>query len=106
MKMLDRTDTRTDPHWQDYDWGEKGNEWPIYFTGWVEGVESSYDFDRAFMAIADREGMTGLVSTDSESSQIFLYAKTNDAADWIEATVTKFEERLHEPTLDTVVQGW
>lgn len=103
---MERTDTRTDPYWQDYEWGERGNEWPIYITGWVKGVESAYDFDRAFMAVADKEGMTDLVCTDSESCQIFLYAKTNDAADWIEATVAKFEQALAPKPLDTVVNSW
>lgn len=103
---LERIDTRTDPHWKDYVWGEKGNQYPIYFTGLLRGVEDHYDFDCALMAIAHKEGMADLVMTNSESGQIFIYAKNDDAADWMEATVRKITDRLAPTSLDKIVHNW
>jgi len=91
---LERTDTRTDPHWADYDWGTKGNEWPIQFTGWVDGVEDSYEFDKTIKALAVEDGMDNRVMTDSESGQIFIYAADDAAADYLERTVKQIEDKM------------
>ena len=99
-KLLDLIDTRAD------DWeGEPFEPYPLYWTGWVKGIDSSYEFDEALTKLIQHHQMQEYVATDSESGQIFINCKTEAAAKWVGSVVDTIEDRLARPQLDLIVDN-
>jgi hypothetical protein len=79
-----------------FDSSDADDRWPITYSGWVEGIDSSYDFDDALNALVP-ERLKGRVQTDSESEFVYVYAADEEAAAWVERAADAISERLTAP---------